>query len=191
MMATKYAPFCEVNDVAHSTLTTQWCPECGSCSRPIYDTVKNEVTALHTASSRAVTTLKSISTPSTRLSVREGTVDRPIALNDSPGPVRTGVLVPISQTQPLSKIQLAPGAREAEHAHMMNEVAIAKRKSVSARNSRTSKTNRLLSSLKEIHSTLLKIDLKILIVHYFLYTGSDTPISIEAEKKRKCASFYE
>jgi hypothetical protein len=190
-MATKYSPFCEVNGVAHSTLTTQWCPECGSRSKPTYDTVKNEIAAPHTASSRAFTTLTSTPTPSRRLSVREGTVDRPIALEDSPGPVRAGVLVPISQTQPLSKIQLAPGAREAEHAHMMNEVAIAKRKSISARGNRTSKPNRLLSSLKEIHGTLLKIDLKILIVHYFLYIGSDTPVFIEAEKKRQCTYFYE
>lgn len=183
-MATKYTPFCEESGTAHSTLSSPWCPECGSRTRPTQEAIKDEA-ASRTAT--AAQTSRPTPTPIDRSAVREGTADQPIALEDSPRPARTGVFVPASQNQPFSRIQLAPGVREAEHAHMMNEVTIAKRKSLSARGTRTPKPNRLQAT-KEIHGTLLKVDLKIMIVHYFLQVGSDTSIFIEAEMKRKSSS---
>lgn len=38
---------------------------------------------------------------------------------------------------------------------------------------------------KEIYSILLKVNFKILIIHYFLYISSNTLVFVNAKQKRK------
>lgn len=170
--------FCQQSGVRHADLKGRYCPDCGDLIHA--DTaIKSESVS------------SAPSTPSHQSTTRHGTSEAPIlVIDDTPKALRKGINVPQSQTQVLSKVQLAPGLREAAHAHARNEVLRAKSQSIAARSFRTSRVQKGFSipASSDLKTNQFKIDLKLVVVHYRRPLGSQALVFEYFTSQRK--SFY-
>ena len=206
-----YHLFCTKTGKPHASMPADWCQYCGKRTKQVKIDVQEDIVFCTSSPATSSTLAPTPRTPTHRLSPREGTADAPISLEDTPKAPRTaGVSVPLSQTQALSKVSLAPGARDAEHAHARNEIAKARSQSISGRLGSTIKPEdkgpkAILQSLTsyqartprpnpkgfsfpapKIKENQLLIDLKIVIVYYYRYLGTETAVFQSFKNHRTC-----
>ena len=206
-----YHLFCTKTGVSHASMPAHWCQYCGKRTKQVKEDVQEDTIFLAVSSSIRPGPDSTPRTPNSKPSLREGTADAPISLDDTPNTPRTaGVSVPLSQTQALSKVYLAPGLREVEHAHARNETTKARIQSVSGRSgytinpedkgpkavpqyltshqAHTPKFSRkgLSFSAPKIKENQFLIDLDIVIVYYCRYLGTDTAVFQSFKTHRTC-----